>query len=69
MSPVVSLACTEVACFQSEQFARELSRSLDVSEFVSVARQFACYQMSFFTVCSAWSWWCIYCDSAVLLLT
>ena len=54
--PVVSLACTEVACFQSEQFARELSRSLDLSEFVSLARQFACYQMSFFTVCSAWSW-------------
>ena len=37
-----------VACFQSKQFARALCRSLDLSEFVSLARQFACYQMSFF---------------------
>ena len=47
MSPVVSLARTEVACFQSEQFARELFRSLDLSEFVFLARQFACYQSLF----------------------
>ena len=48
MSPVVRMTRTMVACFPSGQLVRELCRSLDLSEFVSLARQFACYQMSFF---------------------
>ena len=52
-----------VACFQSEQFARELCRSLDLSDFVSLARQFACYQMPFFPQFGLLGHGSVYCDS------